>query len=365
MKIVGTIVEFNPLHNGHVYAIEEIRKKSQADVIVAVLSGNFTMRGDLSLFSKFAKTKQALEAGIDIVIELPFVYAVQNSDVFAQRSVSLLNLIGVSELWIGSEHNDASLYSIYYQKWNDEENQKTIKSLLAKGKSYKEATASIIDLPSNDLLGYSYYKAIQENNFPILIKTIQRIGSFNSKIPEGFASAYAIRQNLKLMDAYCPAYVSDCLPRDENQLFPYLKYSILNSSKEELKEIFFVEEGLENKLEEISNYSSLKEFIDHLATKRYTKSRIQRMLLYLLFQVKKSFMEEIKKSSPDYVRILGYSPVGLSYLNGRKKQVQIYTNLKNGIHPVLDLELKITKILDFIYQTKEFKQEQSKPITLE
>ncbi len=365
MKIVGTIVEYNPLHNGHVYAIEQIRKESKADILVAVLSGNFTMRGNLSMFSKFDKTRQALRAGMDILIELPFVYAVQNSELFAKNSVSLLNLIGVEELWIGSEQNDPSLYEVYYKKWNTEENQNKIKDLLAKGKSYKEATASIIDLPSNDLLGYSYYKAIQENHYPITIKTIQRIGSFNSKTPEQFASAYAIRQNPKLMAAYCPSYISSFQSRDEEQLFPYIKYSILNSSKEELKEIFFVEEGLEHKLEEIKNFSSIQEFVDFLATKRYTKSRIQRMLLYILFDIKKVFVEKIKKGSPEFVRILGYSPAGLTYLSSRKKQVKLYTNLKNGIHPVLDLELKITKILDFIYQTEDFKQEQAKPITIE
>ncbi len=126
-----------------------------------------------------------------------------------------------------------------------------------------------------------------------------------------------------------------------------------------------MEEGLEHKLEEIKNFSSIQEFVDFLATKRYTKSRIQRMLLYILFDIKKVFVEEIKKGSPEFVRILGYSPAGLTYLSSRKKQVKLYTNLKNGIHPVLDLELKITKILDFIYQTEDFKQEQAKPITIE
>lgn len=72
MKIVGTIVEFNPLHNGHCYFIQQVKQQSKADILVAVMSGSFTMRGELSVFDKFTKTKQALQAGIDLVIELPF-----------------------------------------------------------------------------------------------------------------------------------------------------------------------------------------------------------------------------------------------------------------------------------------------------
>ena len=102
LKIVGTIVEYNPLHNGHAYAISKIKSETQADVIIAVMSGDFTMRGELSLFNKFEKTYQALNIGIDLVIELPFPYTVQNSDLFAKHAVTLLNLAKVNEIWIGS-----------------------------------------------------------------------------------------------------------------------------------------------------------------------------------------------------------------------------------------------------------------------
>ncbi|MDE6414324.1 MAG: nucleotidyltransferase family protein, partial [Anaeroplasmataceae bacterium] len=282
MKIVGTIVEYNPLHNGHIYAINEIKRLSQADGIVAVLSGNFTMRGDLSIFDKFEKTRQALQAGLDLIIELPFVCTVQNADLFAKNAVSLLQLAKVSELWIGSESNHPKLYEECYQNWIQTAAQQKIKELLASGKSYKEASASIIDLPSNDLLGFSYYKAIKEANYPITVHTIKRMGSYDSLEAKEYASAYAIRNNLSLMDTYCPKYINPDLIRDANLLFPYLKYKILSSSISELKEIFFVEEGLENRVKEITACSHLKEIIDILSTKRYTKSRIQRMLCYIL-----------------------------------------------------------------------------------
>lgn len=358
MKIVGTIVEYNPLHNGHIYAINEIKKLSHADVVVAILSGNFTMRGDLSIFDKFEKTRQALQAGIDVVIELPFVCAVQNADRFAENAVKLLNLAMVSELWIGSESNNPKLYEECYQSWMVPTSQEKIKELLALGKSYKEATASIINLPSNDLLGFSYYKAIKETNYPISLHTIQRIGSYDSLEAKEFASAYAIRNDLSLIPTHCPKYIRTDLIRDTKLLFPYLKYKVLSSSLNQLKDIFFVEEGLENRIKEMSSYSSLEGYINFLSTKRYTKSRIQRMLYYILLSITK---QDVKDIEINFLRILGYSNLGKTYLNTIKKDVSIFTNIKEGLHPILDIELKITKILDMIYSSSTLNEEQGKP----
>ena len=109
LKIVGLIVEYNPLHNGHIHHINEVKTKSNADLIVAVMSSSFTMRGDLSLFNKFEKTKQALTSGIDLVIELPLVYSIERADIFSDNAVKILNLLNVNEIWIGSENNDISL----------------------------------------------------------------------------------------------------------------------------------------------------------------------------------------------------------------------------------------------------------------
>lgn len=359
MKIVGTIVEYNPLHTGHIHALQEIKRQSQADLIVAVLSGNFTMRGDLSLFDKFEKTRQALKSNIDIVIELPFLYAVQNSDAFARNAIELLHLANVKEVWFGSEENASELYKSYYEKWITSEAQQQIKYLMQQGKSYKEATFSIIDLPSNDLLGFCYYKAIQEKNYPMTVHTIKRIGSFSSLEAKEFASAKAIRTNLELMKAYCPDYVNRNLIRDADQLFPYLKFTILNTSVLDLKTIFFVEEGIEHRLKGISKINSLDELISFLSTKRYTNSRIQRILVYILFQIKKNEVEELHE--PKFLRVLGYSPLGKLYLNEIKKKVTLYTNIKEGLHPVLDIELKITKLLDLIYSSNTLKEEQGKP----
>ena len=363
MKIVGTIVEYNPLHNGHVYAINQIKKESQADVVIAVMSSSITMRGELSLFNKFEKTHQALKAGLDLIIELPFCYTVHNSDLFSYHSIYLLNLAKVDEIWIGSESNNPSIYEKAYNEFNKKENQEKIKKLLDIGMSYKQATNEIYALPSNDLLGYSYYKALKQINPNIPLKTIKRVGStYFDESPKEFASAYAIRNNLSLAKDYCPNFIHIENVLDQEKLFSYLKYQIQTKTTKELTNIFLVEEGIENKLHKVETFDTYNDFISSLVSKRYTKSRIQRMLTYILFNITKKDMDDILNNLPLHIRVLGYTNKGQEYIKTIKKDVKIYTNIKNNIHPSIDIELKVSTILDSIYNTNIKKLEQSKPI---
>ncbi|MBO5542610.1 MAG: nucleotidyltransferase family protein [Acholeplasmatales bacterium] len=361
MKIVGLIVEYNPLHNGHIHHINEVKAKSNADLLVAVMSSSFTMRGDLSLFNKFEKTKQALTSGIDLVIELPLVYSIERADIFSDNAVKILNLLNVNEIWIGSENNDLSIYEDYYKKENEIDNKEDYSN------SYKNK--SNIDLLPNDLLGYFYFKSIKNNNFNIELKTIKRINSnyLDEKPSDKFiTSSLSIRNDISLLDEYTPKYVSDNKNNilDENSIFKYLKYRILSSDKCELKEIFFVDEGLENKLETIRNYPDLNSFINSLVSKRYTKTRIKRMLVYILLNIKKNDINEIYSNDIDFIRVLGYSDNGKNYLSEIKKSLNIYTNIKEGINKALDIELKASKILDAIYNNDLFKLEQKGPVKI-
>lgn len=365
MKIVGIIVEYNPLHNGHIHHINEVRKKTNADILIAVMSSNMTMRGNISLFDKFIKTKQALQASVDLVIELPLVYSMQRADIFAKNSIDLLNLIKVDEIVIGSEENDISIYENAYNLVKNSENK--IKKLMASGISYKSATSSIINFKSNDQLGFSYYMAIKDNNYNIKLSTIKRISSdYLDTTPSNntITSALSIRNNLNLLDKYTPNYVYNdkSLIRCDDKMFPYLKYKILSTAPNDLKNIFFVDEGIENKLIEIKNFNSLNLFIDHLTSKRYTRSRILRMLYYILFNITKNEINSL--SDIDFIRVLGYSSIGKDYLNKLKKEIKIYTNIKNGINKALDIELRATSILDHIYNTNTFTLEQKGPIIL-
>jgi len=364
LKKVGIIVEYNPLHNGHIYHINKIKESSGADIIIAVMSSSITMRGDLSIYNKFEKTKQALLASVDLVVELPFILAMQRADIFALNAIKILNLLHVNEIWIGSEENNIKIYEDAYIKYKS--NHDLINDYIKKGLSYKEAYNNIYNLKSNDILGFSYYKAIKDNNFNIKLKTIKRINSEyleTSPKDNNITSALAIRSNLDLLNQYTPKYVYENKNiLDENKIFNYLKYTILTKSKNELKEIFFVDEGLENKLGDIKDYNNLDEFINYLSTKRYTKSRIKRMLYYILFNIKKDDINKL--SNIDFIRVLGFNEIGNNYLSKIKNDIKIYTNIKNGINNILDIELKVSKILDSIYNIDLFKNEQKAPVMI-
>jgi len=323
------------------------------------------MRGDLSLFDKFTKAKHALNNSVDLVVELPTVLCIQKADIFAKNSVLLLNQLNVSEIWIGSEQNDSSIYEECYNALKDK--NEYIKAKMNEGLSYKEITNELFPLLSNDLLGYSYYKAIRDNNLSITLKTIKRIDSnYLDKEPSSpsIASAMSIRNDLSLLNNYTPSYVYDDkdLILDENKLFDFIKYKILSSNKENLKNLFFVDEGLENKLHDIKNFNSLDDFIKHLSTKRYTLTRIKRMLIYVLLNITKAEINSISASNLDFVRILGYSIKGKEYLSSIKKDTSIYTNIKNNINTILDIELKVSKLLDTIYNLDLLSKEQKAPL---
>lgn len=362
MKIVGTIVEYNPLHNGHLYAIEEIKRQSQADCLIAVMSGEFSMRGDLCLFDKFTKTKQALLSGIDLVIELPFLYTVQYATIFAAEAVRQLYLAGASEIWIGSESNRIEQYETASQLWK--QNQSLLQQKIHEGFSFKEAT-SFLGLEANDMLGFCYFQAIKENQYPIALHTILRKGSgYHDLTVKEFASAKAIRKNLHLMADYCPSYVHAESIRNQEKLLPFIKYELIHHSLEELKAIFFVEEGLEHALKKAVSQPSWNEFVSSLVSKRYTQSRIQRMLIYVLLHINKETMTTLRDLPRNYIRILGYTKAGLNHLKTIKKSITILTNIKEGLHPVLDYDFLISKILDTIYQTNLVALEQKGPITI-
>ncbi len=363
MNIVGVIVEYNPLHNGHKYHIEQIKEKENPDLIIGIMSSSFTNRGDLSIFDKFIKTFHALELGIDLIIELPLIYSMERADIFALKSINILNEIGVNKIYIGSEENNILLYEKAYNLLN--ENDNLIKKYISDGYSYKESISKIINLKPNDMLGYSYYKIIKDNNYNIDLKTIKRKESnFNDLIPSNnyIASAYSIRSNLELLNDYCPSFVLKDKNKilDQNKIFKYLKYEILSKTNNELKEIFFVDEGLENKLHQIINYDSLDSFISFLATKRYTKTRIKRMLMYILLNVKKIDAENALNEN--IIRILGFNEKGKNYLNNIKKNIIYYTNIKQGLSNTLDIEFKSSLILDSIFDLNLIFQEQKGPI---
>lgn len=369
MKILGLIAEYNPFHNGHLYHIQEAKKLTKCDLCVCVMSSSFTMRGELSIVDKFTKAKEAILSGIDLVIELPFCYTVSNSDVFSSKALEILSLIGVDEICIGSESNDVKLYEKAYKCYNTKESKEIITDFLSKGYSYKFATNQVINLESNDLLGYSYYKAIKDNNYNIKLSTIKREGNnyLDDKInTSSFQSAKTIRNNLDIIDKYTPnfSFMSNYKYLDEKKLYKYIQYKILIEKKDILSNYFLVDEGIESLFKK---YVSLDydSFINTVTSKRYTTSRIKRTLLYILFSITRDDMKMILNDKIDYIRVLGTNKKGLEYMKEIKKDINIYTNIKEGINSVLDIEILISKFLDNVYNLDLFSKEQGKPLIID
>jgi predicted nucleotidyltransferase len=337
MEKIGIIVEYNPLHNGHLLHFNKIKEKYPDSFIIAVMSSSITSRGDLSIIDKFKKTKQALKMGIDLVIELPFVLACERADIFANNAVKILNLVGVDKIICGSENNNINIYENYYQEFKEND---------------------FINFTPNDNLGFFYYKAIKDNNYDLSLELIKR--EENDKI----ISSTKIRENLDNMNDYIPSFTINDYDNiiHYEKIFNYLKYKILSSSLLDLKNIFLVDEGIEYKLKDIYKFDNIVDYIDYLQSKNYKKTRVKRMLIYILFDIKKEIVNKIYDNDINFIRVLGYNNNGKEYLNKIKKNITIYTNIKENINDILDIEINVSKIIDTIFNLNLLKNEQNKPI---
>ena len=173
MKSVGIICEYNPFHNGHLYHLQKVKELYPNYIIILVLNGYFLERGDISIISKKDKTTIALMEGIDIVVELPFVFGTQSADIFANTSISILEKLRCEYVVFGSECNNLELLhkiTDYTINNKDEYNNK-VKEYLSTGVNYPTALARAINInfefKPNDLLGISYLKSIKSNNYKI------------------------------------------------------------------------------------------------------------------------------------------------------------------------------------------------------
>jgi predicted nucleotidyltransferase len=374
MKTAGIIVEYNPLHNGHLHHIKETRRKSGCDCLVAVMSGNFMQRGEPAMIDKFTRTKMALLNEVDLVIELPFLLTIQSADIFACASVSLLNYLGVDELYFGSESGDVDELYKLSEIINSKEYNKLIKVFLKEGNSYPTSSALAVKKISNstlynkpnNILGIHYINAVKNLNSEMKIKTIERIKTnYHDEFTEGteIQSASAIRKLLKVnkdITNFVPDSVYELLKDrkiiDLEMFYEHLKYKIISSSNKDLEEIFGIKEGLENRIKSIKDFSSIKDLIEKVISRRYTNSKLKRSFTHILCQTKKEILDPIEIP---YIRILGMNDTGKSYLNSVKKDLTIplISKVTENIHPYLDTELKVSMIYSLVSDRDIFKEE--------
>lgn len=238
MNIIGIVCEYNPFHNGHLYQINEIKKRYPNSIIIVIISSSFTQRGELSLLNKFEKTQIALQNNVDIVLELPYVYACESSDIFALYAIKILNELKIDTLIFGSESDNLNdLIKSAKTQLNNSEFNKLVKKYLSDGINYPTALNNALnDLKCpkintpNDLLGVSYIKAILDNNYNIKVENIKRTNNYHDTLSnDSIVSASNIRNKIQTNQEYkhmVPNETYEILKNKKinNKYFEHLKY---------------------------------------------------------------------------------------------------------------------------------------------
>jgi len=365
MKVLGIISEYNPFHKGHLYHLEESKKVSNADFVVSVMSGNFVQRGEPAMADKWLRAKAAVESGVDLVIELPFVFACNSAEYFAYGGVSILDGLGcVDTLSFGSENGniDELLEIAKLLVEEPEDLKKALKKHLDAGVSYAKAwenaleenyvkNASTVLRGPNNILALEYLKVMLKTYSAMEPITIPRIGTHHNseEIGDDYSSATALRKkyydqgSLEGLDQFIPdssyrnyARIKESVNIQLKDLFPVVTAQILKSSRNELRNILSVTEGLENKIKnEIRNAEDMDELIEKINSKRYANTKIQRMMVHILANLDKDSMQHIMENRIIYARILAMNDNGTKLLKIIKKEkcskIPIITNINKDL----------------------------------
>lgn len=345
MKICGIVAEYNPFHNGHKYHIEKTKEQYGATHIAAVMSGNFTQRGDVAVFDKYKRTETALKNGADLVIELPVPYALGSAEQFAFGAVSILESLGcVDMISFGSECGDVPLLeetagAVMFAQQNED-----FFAFMRRGDSFPAALQKTIEkyyendiidalTEPNNTLAVEYIKALGELGSSIKPVTVKRIGAEHDSAGTSgrFASAAQIRKSVAAgedMSAFVPEFPEGCL--NDTAKLANLETAILaklrTMSPEELEKAPNVLMGLENRIYKAARVSSnLAELYMLIKTKRYTMSRIRRIIMAEFIGIKKADVKE----RPPYIHILGMNGKGKEILSAAKCELPVDTSLKS------------------------------------
>lgn len=342
MRSVGLITEYNPFHNGHLHHLQESRRVSGADVTVAVMSGHFLQRGEPALVDKWVRAEMALASGVDLVVELPLPWACNSAPYFALGAVQALNGLGLDALCFGSEAGELGMLSQcagLLDRHGTVVARRT-EALLRQGINYPEARQKILaeltDNPAcletigspNNILGIEYLRALSRTDSALSPFTIRRIGAGyhdREAAPGGIASATGIRRMLaegQDVAEYLPPAVKRILERavaegghlDSSNLYRLLSAAIVRDS-ERLGDFYQVEHGLEQRLCEAARTSiDYEGLVDAVKSRHLTRTRVQRLLAYVLLGLKRSDMEIFLSTGPLYLHLLGSSVRGRDFM---------------------------------------------------
>lgn len=362
-RVLGIIAEYNPFHNGHMYHLQKAKEQSGAQYCICVMSGNFVQRGNTSIVNKWKKAEMALLNGVDLVIELPTIYSVASAEGFSLGAIKLLNNLKIVDaISFGTETSDFAALNNISSIVNEEpmKYKSILNSELKKGLSFPKARENALMLYLNDnkrydnilntpnnILAIEYLKALKKIKStiqPIPIKR-EKVYYNDNVIVDEFASATAIRKLLKNEDF---SEIRKVVPKSTYQILKketelgnvvldlsrYEKeiiYNLRRMTVSEIAELPDVNEGLEHSLKNAANYSNdITNLINIVKTKRYTVTRIQRILICALLGITKRDVGMAKKAEP-YIRVLGFNEKGkelISRINKQNPKATVITSVK-------------------------------------
>ena len=362
-RVLGIIAEYNPFHNGHMYHLQKAKAQSGAQYCICVMSGNFVQRGNTSIVNKWKKAEMALLNGVDLVIELPTIYSVASAEGFSLGAIKLLNNLKIVDaISFGTETSDFAALNNISSIVNEEpmKYKSILNSELKKGLSFPKARENALMLYLNDnkrydnilntpnnILAIEYLKALKKIKStiqPIPIKR-EKVYYNDNVIVDEFASATAIRKLLKNEEF---SEIRKVVPKSTYQILKketelgnvvldlsrYEKeiiYNLRRMTVSEIAELPDVNEGLEHSLKNAANYSNdITNLINIVKTKRYTVTRIQRILICALLGITKRDVGMAKKTEP-YIRVLGFNEKGkelISRINKQNPKATVITSVK-------------------------------------
>ena len=374
MRTIGIIAEYNPFHSGHRHHIAQIRKTFGSDcAVAAVMSGNWVQRGDAAIADKWTRTALALEEGVDLVIELPTLWAASSAEAFARGGVALLNAMGCAEvLSFGSEAGTLAPLENAAQCLSSEEWRGELRKALDRGLPFPAARqaaaetligpdAACLSAPNNNL-GIEYLRAIRETGSALVPHTLPRLGAGHDRAGDGdepHLSGSVLRERL--------------LQEEETPLVPYLSPAAETALRRERASLSFCTrgvlarlrtmeagdfallpdcgEGLSNKLRDAAREArSLDELYAMVKSKRYTLARVRRLVLWAFLGLRQSD----RPDKPPYLRVLGFTERGQKVLREMKSSASLpvivkpahVKQLEGGARRIFDLEARSTGLYE-------------------
>ncbi|MET3575856.1 nucleotidyltransferase [Bhargavaea ullalensis] len=381
MKAAGVVVEYNPLHNGHIHHLNETRAASGADVLIAVMSGNFLQRGEPAFMDKWTRAEAALRSGADLVFELPYRFATAQASEFAEGAITLLAASGCSAFCFGSEEGDIKAFERTAEliTGNRSGYDAEVKRLVRSGISYPAALSGAYSslsekLPSgvriadltkpNNILGFHYVQAARSLGTGMEALTVKRTGTGHHDLgadrTTGIMSATGIRRsilsegNTGAVEAAVPSatlaafrnWKESGRPFGSWELFwPLLRYNIIREGPDKLSHAAEMAEGFENRVFRATlEAGSFPAFMERVKTKRYTWTRIQRSLTHILCGMDWEEFRSLR--NPSYLRLLGMTGTGRKYLGERKKSLglPLITRAAASGDPLLKADIRASDI---------------------